>query len=65
MRVEQHSYLSAEGLRLRRRDGTPPWGVHPCEVDSVADMETRGAFWQSLQEARRLRAEIEAQGATP
>lgn len=62
MKVEQHAYLSPKAMALRRRDGIPPWGVHPCEVDAlaltVAD-DDAGAFATAWREAARLRAEIE------
>ncbi len=61
MQVEQHPYLSAEACKLRQRDGVPPWGVHPSEVDSLGDHELNTPFGQALAEARRLRDEIERQ----
>lgn len=63
MKVKQHPYLSPEARALRQRDGTPPWGVHPCEVDAFSshdDSVQTTAFAQSLREARQLRKEIEA-----
>lgn len=59
MKVEQHRYLSPEAVELRRRDGVPPWGVHPCEVDSLRP-EPGAPLHRAWREARRLRAEIEA-----
>jgi hypothetical protein len=60
--IPQFPYLSPEARRLRERDATPPWGVHPCEVDAFAWLtENDGtAFYAALTAARRLRAEIEA-----
>lgn len=61
-KIEQHDYLSPEAKRLRQRDGTPPCGVHLCELDSLANVEPDNtAFGAALVEARRLRDEIEAQ----
>lgn len=61
MKVEQHDYLSPEAAELRRRDGTPPWGVHVCEVDSFdPDTLQSGPFRDSWRAASRLRREIEA-----
>lgn len=60
MKVEQHDYLSPEAVELRRRDGIPPWGVHPCEVDSIdPDTLASGPFRDAWREASRLRREIE------
>lgn len=61
MRVEQFPYLSTEAKALRRRDGTPPWGCHPCEVDSLAGtIGDRGsAFAMAWREASRLRRALE------
>lgn len=60
-KIEQHPYLSAAACELRRRDHTPPWGVHPCEVDHFADwaIDDQSAFGAALTEARLLKAEIE------
>jgi hypothetical protein len=64
MKVEQHDYLSAEAKALRQRDGTPPWGVHVCEVDSLAALGgERSPFGDAWREACRLRREIETQPA--
>lgn len=62
MKVEQYEYLSPEAIVLRQRDGTPPWGVHVCEVDACANSARPGTsgFYTSWLEASRLRAEIEA-----
>jgi hypothetical protein len=61
MKVEQFPYLSAEAVRLRARDCIPPWGVHPCEVDSFdPDTLSNGPFRDAWREASRLRREIEA-----
>jgi len=62
-KIEQHPYLSPAADKLRQRDGTPPWGVHVCEVDSLASLPSDGAnaFGAALADARRLREEIEAQ----
>ena len=64
MQVEQHGYLSPESIPLRERDGTPPWGVHVCEVDvtEAAAMQTNSVFRTAWREASRLRREIEAHG---
>lgn len=60
-KVPQHDYCSPQAMKLRAQDGTPPWGVHICELDSLADFdEDDSAFGRSLAEARRLRAELEA-----
>ena len=67
MKVEQFPYLSAEAMELRRRDGVPPWGVHVCEVDSLATNGTRTddgtAFHAAWLEAKHLRDEIERTGS--
>ena len=62
MKVEQFRYLSPEANALRRRDGTPPWSVHPCEVDDVAAPlgSYSPMFEQHIREASALREEIEA-----
>ncbi|HRP94904.1 MAG TPA: hypothetical protein PL143_01510 [Rhodocyclaceae bacterium] len=61
MKVPQFDYCSPQAMKLRQQDNTPPWGVHVCEVDSLAGFDVDGsAFGQSLAEARRLRAELEA-----
>jgi hypothetical protein len=61
MKIEQHDYLSAEAKRLRQRDGVPPWGVHPCEVESLRKFAgDPGVFGNAWREADRLRREIEA-----
>lgn len=59
MKVPQYKYLSAEAVALRQRDGIPPWGVHPCEVESVASVAGDGLFWQHWREAKLLRDELE------
>ena len=61
MQVEQHGYLSPESIALRERDGTPPWGVHVCEVDATeaVAMQTNSVFRTAWREAARLRREIE------
>lgn len=61
-KVEQYEYLSAEAKRLRARDGTAPWQVHPCEVDWFAGESDTGEspFAQSLRAARQLKAQIES-----
>lgn len=61
MKVPQFRYLSDQAMALRRRDGTPPHGVHVCELDSLdppADHD-HGAFAASYRAAAALRAEIE------
>lgn len=58
MKVEQFAYMSPEAVALRRRDGIPPWGLHPCEVDSVQP-EPGSPFHSAWMEAKRFRAEIE------
>jgi hypothetical protein len=62
MKVAQFPYLSTEAIALRRRDGIPPWGVHPCEVDALGDPDQcdPGPFRDALEAAIALRAEIEA-----
>lgn len=64
MIVEQHDYLSPQAIELRRRDGVPPWGCHPCEVDSLAGTigDHGSAFAMAWREAARLRREIESTG---
>lgn len=61
MKVQQFDYLSAEAMTLRRRDGTPPWAPHICELDSLAapDPGDTSAFAHSYREAAALRREIE------
>jgi hypothetical protein len=59
MKVEQFTYLSAEAKALRERDGTPPWGVHPCEVDSIGEPEQAGAFADAWRAAKALHEELE------
>ncbi|GAB3733961.1 hypothetical protein GCM10028862_16730 [Luteimonas pelagia] len=64
MKVPQHPYLSPEAMRLRKRDGIPPWGVHPCEVDSLAELAgEQSAGGMAWREAERVRQEIESQPA--
>jgi hypothetical protein len=60
-RIEQFAYLSPQACELRRRDGTPPWSVHPCEVDDFKHWpaDDGSAFGAALREARALRAELE------
>ena len=58
MKVEQHRFLSDAALALRRRDGIRPWMVHPCEVDHFKGMKP--GEWPALDEARKLREELEA-----
>jgi hypothetical protein len=61
MKVPQYRYLSAEAQRLRARDGTPPWAPHICELDDLAGVKPDStAFAVALAEARRMRAELEA-----
>lgn len=60
MKVEQYVYCGTEAMALRRRDGTPPWGVHPSEVDTFRDWPA--GRWQALDDARALRDEIEREG---
>lgn len=62
MIVEQHPYLSPQAVELRQRDGIPPWGVHPCEVDSLQRPSQAGPFRDAWRQAWRLRREIERQG---
>jgi hypothetical protein len=61
MKVEQFPYLSPEAMELRRRDGIPPWGVHPCEVDSLEEPKQHGPFRDAWREAMRMRREIESE----
>lgn len=70
MKVAQFSYLSPEAMRLRERDGTQPWAVHPCELDSVGSPRHatggRATIWQqAVAAAYALRATIEAEPAKP
>jgi hypothetical protein len=67
MKVEQHPYCSPEAMRLRHRDGIPPWGCHPCEVDSLPEPEPGDAtpFACAWRAAAALRAEIEAEHGEP
>lgn len=60
MKIEQHKYLSPAAVELRQRDGVPPWGVHPCEVDSLKGApDDSTAFAAGLRQARELRRAIE------
>lgn len=59
MKIKQHLYLSPEAVQLRQRDGIPPWGVHPCELDSLDSPASSGAFYASWREATELRAALE------
>lgn len=59
MKVQQHTYLSPAAAALRQRDGIPPWGVHPCEVDSLKTTPPGTVFYAELQQARELRHQIE------
>lgn len=60
MMVKQHAYLSPAAKALRQRDGIPPWGVHPCEVDTLNNTAPGTVFHAELQQARELRHQIEA-----
>ncbi|MDR7136166.1 hypothetical protein J2X06_003384 [Lysobacter niastensis] len=60
MKVAQHPYLSSDARRLRERDGTPPWGIHPCEVDSVSP-QPGTVFHAAWIDASRIRAELEVE----
>lgn len=62
MKVAQYPYLSPEASRLRERDGVPPWGVHPCEVDSVSPAPGT-ALHAAWLEACRMRTELEGAGS--
>lgn len=59
--IQQHEYCSPEARELRRQDGTPPWGVHPCEVENLGqpDPADRSPFAEHLRAAWALRREIE------
>jgi hypothetical protein len=65
MKVEQYPYLSDAAMALRRRDRTPPWSVHPCEVDatepSPAEMRTMSSFVREWVRVAALRKAIEAE----
>lgn len=66
MKLAQHAYMSAEAQRLRRRDGTHPAHVHPCELDSLGDTcpwPPTTAGWQGYWAARALREQIEGTDA--
>lgn len=60
MKVPQHPYCSAQAMHLRRQDGTPPWGVHVSEVDSLAPVPPGDPLREAWVQAAQLRAEIEA-----
>ena len=63
MKVTQHRYLSPEACALRRRDGVPPWGVHPCEVNSLAKLkDNTTVFGAHLLAAAEMRRRLEAEG---
>ena len=60
-KVPQFPYLSPQAMEYRRRDGLKPWQVHVVEVDSLSNIESGDtAFAAELEQARRLRVEIEA-----
>lgn len=61
MKLPQFAFCSPEALELRRQDGTPTWGVHPCETDSLGqpDPGDRSPFAENLRAAWALRREIE------
>ena len=63
-RVKQFDYGSGKAQALRQRDGTPPWAVHVCELDSLPEPagDDTSPFANAYREATALRAEIE--GAT-
>lgn len=65
MKVKQYQYLSPEANKLRQRDGTRPWGVHVCELESFGepapDDGTAGAI--SWRESALLRDQIEGSTA--
>lgn len=61
MKVKQFKYLSPEAKKLRTRDGTPPWGVHPCEVDDLKErMGEATAFGDELRNAAEIRRQLES-----
>lgn len=61
MKVKQFKYLSPEAKKLRTRDGTPPWGVHPCEVDHLKDMaDVPNALGSAWHEAAEIRRQLES-----
>jgi hypothetical protein len=48
-------------MALRQRDGTPPWGVHVCEVDSLGPKKPDGtALYAAWLAAAELRRQLEA-----
>lgn len=60
MKIKQHPYLSAEAKALRARDGIPPWGVHPCEVDALRQHKAdNSVFGDSLRAAAEMRRQLE------
>jgi hypothetical protein len=61
VKVPQFEYLSPEAQALRRQDGTKPWEVHACELDSVGEPDAAddSLFARSWRAAAALRAEIE------
>ena len=61
MNIQQHPYLSPEAMALRARDGTPTWGVHVCEVESLGKpKQDRGVFDAALRTAADMRRQLEA-----
>jgi hypothetical protein len=65
MRVEQHGYCGAEAMLLRRRDGTAPWAVHPCEVDSLGRVEVGDPIYLHWLAAATMRRQLEGVATTP
>jgi hypothetical protein len=60
MKIAQYRYLSPEARALRKRDGVPPWGVHPCEVAALAGMEpNQTAFYAQWLAAVEMRRQLE------
>lgn len=60
MIVEQFPYMSPEAWELRRRDGIPPWSLHPCEVDSILDVPPASLFAAEVAKARAIRDALES-----
>lgn len=61
MKIQQLEYCSPRAMQLRRRDGTPPWGAHVCEVDDLAhvDEKLQPVFAVEVERARQLRKALE------
>ena len=60
MKIKQFPYLSPESNALRARDGIPPWGAHPCEVDALRQHKADiSVFGDSLRAAAEMRRQLE------